>query len=386
MIFRVARSPSSRVAARAGARRRRPRGRGRARARDARDGARASAIDARRRAPSAKAHFFSALETFISLHRMRRDSTRRSTRATRVASSRSTRASSARGVVVSTREDEDEGEGARGRLQKFVTTPRRPSQGMEFSFQPAIFQAQLRLHSFGYNPMRKDAPWATAGDGSCGARSRARFRGYGRAATRPRRGREVATRAVARGRGRRRGRARRARGRSTRDDATATRDDATATATRPRGDRPRARGFTRHQGRARVRKVVIFTTGRINWLNLLEWSIKRVVCGKRQQTSTSFLYSGALPATRRARRPVGIARRASRFRGYGREARKNAAGARARAIGRWRTDARGAGRATRSRRETRAGDHRARDARRVDGARDARDARARERRATTGDP
>ena len=201
--------------------------------------------------------------------------------------------------------------------------------------------------------MRKDAPWATAGDGSCGARSRARFRGYGRAATRPRRGREVATRAVARGRGRRRG---------------------------------RARGFTRHQGRARVRKVVIFTTGRINWLNLLEWSIKRVVCGKRQQTSTSFLYSGALPATRRARRPVGIARRASRFRGYGREARKRAAGARARAIGRWRTDARGAGRATRSRRETRAGDHRARDARRVDGARDARDARARERRATTGDP
>ena len=43
------------------------------------------------------------------------------------------------------------------RLQKFVTTRARPSQGMEFSFQPAIFQAQLRLHSFGYNPMRKDA-------------------------------------------------------------------------------------------------------------------------------------------------------------------------------------------------------------------------------------
>ena len=43
------------------------------------------------------------------------------------------------------------------RLQKFVTTRARPSRGMEFSFQPAIFQAQLRLHSFGYNPMRKDA-------------------------------------------------------------------------------------------------------------------------------------------------------------------------------------------------------------------------------------
>ena len=220
------------------------------------------------------------------------------------------------------------------------------------------------------------------GDGSCGARSRARFRGYGRAATRPRRGREVATRAVARGRGRRRGRARRARGRSTRDDATATRDDATATATRPRGDRPRARGFTRHQGRARVRKVVIFTTGRINWLNLLEWSIKRVVCGKRQQTSTSFLYSGALPATRRARRPVGIARRASRFRGYGREARKNG-GRRARARDRAMANgrARCGTRDAFATRDARGRPSRARRASRRRRARRARRARARE----TGD-
>ena len=51
------------------------------------------------------------------------------------------------------------------RLQKFVTTRARPSQGMEFSFQPAIFQAQLRLHSFGYNPMRKDAARARGGRG-----------------------------------------------------------------------------------------------------------------------------------------------------------------------------------------------------------------------------
>ena len=183
--------------------------------------------------------------------------------------------------------------------------------------------------------MRKDARRATAGDGSCGARSRARFRGYGRAATRPRRGREVATRAVARGRGRRRG---------------------------------RARGFTRHQGRARVRKVVIFTTGRINWLNLLEWSIKRVVCGKRQQTSTSFLYSGALEPGRRARRSGARATGPVRFRGYGREkrrARRHASRAptdASRTVERSRAVRR---RATRARRDARARYRRAR----VDGSR-----------------